>query len=571
MTHLGRVRAARDVFTSGTFFTAWTWVLTAPFALTILGGHDAASTGQDRLAGVAIAAIVHVLCALPGLLAAGAERATSARAARAGVVVAALLLIGVMRPVLIGWFTQQAGLPAFPVPISMRITTNLFAVVVATTLIAILVGSLRRRKETVSELGIVAGWLNAERTYGRRLFAEVDRVLADVERALLVRLGELERRGADLSASARAEALRAFGGTDVRSASRRLYELREGDALAASLEKERPPSPSSRPRGMRLVPAAAGMPIALYLVLLAPFALARLPVTTVLLAAVIAAVVGYAGEVGLRWAAVRVIGRRTSALVVVVGSGVIAALILMATASIVGGGVILTAPVVYAVVAIMCAAVTGLAMELRAQEMILSEQIRAYRADEHDAHRRAEQRLFDAAQALHGRVQSTCLVAAVQLGGADHCGVWETALVDARRAIEELRLTAPRPATTSEATLSTVIAGWSRVIDIRYRADEAAWEIADRHPEILQQVVDATSEALTNILRHGTERKATVTLSASDGRLWLTVDSPGGIPSVSGDGIGLRALRARAESAHLTPHEGAVRLTVSFRGQTPGS
>lgn len=571
MTRLGRVRAARDVFTSGTFFTPWSWVLTAPFALTILGGHDAASTGRDRLAGVAIAAAVHVLCGLPGILAAGGERATSSRGARAGIVVTTLLMIGVMRPVLIGWFTQQAGLPAFPVPISIRITTNLFAVVVATTLIAILVGSLRRRKETVTELGIVAGWLNAERTYGRRLFAEVDRVLADVERALLVRLDELEHQGGTLSASAQAELLRAFSGTAVRSASRRLYELREGDALAASLEKERPPSPPARPRGMRLAPAATGTPITLYLVLLAPFALARLPLTTVLLAAVIAGVIGCAGEMLLRWVAVRVIGRRTSSLVVIVGSAVIAALILMATASFVGGGVILTAPVVYAVVAIMCAAVTGLDTELRAQELILSEQIRAYRADEHDAHRRAEQRLFDAAQALHGRVQSTCLVAAMQLGGADHSSIWETALVDTRRVIAELRHTVPRPATTSAATLSAVVAGWSRVIDIRYRADEAAWEIADRHPEILQQVVDATSEALTNILRHGTERAATVELSASDGRLRLTVDSPGGIRSVSGDGIGLRALRARAESAHLTQHEGAVRLTVSFRSQPHGS
>ncbi len=571
MTRLGRVRAARDVYTSGTFFTPWSWVLTAPFALTILGGHDAASTGRDRLAGVAIAAAVHVLCGLPGILAAGGERATSSRGARAGIVVTTLLMIGVMRPVLIGWFTQQAGLPAFPVPISIRITTNLFAVVVATTLIAILVGSLRRRKETVAELGIVAGWLNAERTYGRRLFAAVDRVLADVERALLVRLDELEHQGGTLSASAQAKLLRAFSGTTVRSASRRLYELREGDALAVSLEKERPPSPPARPRGMRLVPAATGTPINLYLVLLAPFALARLPLTTVLLAAVIAGVIGCAGEMLLRWVAVRVIGRRTSALVVIGGSAVIAALILMATASFVGGGVILTAPVVYAVVAIMCAAVTGLDTELRAQELILSEQIRAYRADEHDAHRRAEQRLFDAAQALHGRVQSTCLVAAMQLGGADHSSIWETALVDTRRVIAELRHTVPRPATTSAATLSAVVAGWSRVIDIRYRADEAAWEIADRHPEILQQVVDATSEALTNILRHGTERAATVELSASDGRLRLTVDSPGGIRSVSSDGIGLRALRARAESAHLTQHEGAVRLTVSFRSQPHGS
>ncbi|MEV4669222.1 hypothetical protein [Microbacterium sp. LWO12-1.2] len=571
MTRLGRVRAARDVFTSGTFFTPWSWVLTAPFALTILGGHDAASTGRDPLAGVAIAAAVHVLCGLPGILAAGGERATSSRGARAGIVVTTLLMIGVMRPVLIGWFTQQAGLPAFPVPISIRITTNLFAVVVATTLIAILVGSLRRRKETVAELGIVAGWLNAERTYGRRLFAAVDRVLADVERALLVRLDELEHQGGTLSASAQAELLRAFSGTAVRSASRRLYELREGDALAASLEKERPPSPPARPRGMRLAPAATGTPITLYLVLLAPFALARLPLTTVLLAAVIAGVIGCAAEMLLRWVAVRVIGRRTSALVVIGGSAVIAALILMATASFVGGGVILTAPVVYAVVAIMCAAVTGLDTELRAQELILSEQIRAYRADEHDAHRRAEQRLFDAAQALHGRVQSTCLVAAMQLGGADHSSIWETALVDTRRVIAELRHTVPRPATTSAATLSAVVAGWSRVIDIRYRADEAAWEIADRHPEILQQVVDATSEALTNILRHGTERAATVELSASDGRLRLTVDSPGGIRSVSSDGIGLRALRARAESAHLTQHEGAVRLTVSFRSQPHGS
>jgi hypothetical protein len=568
MTPLGRARAASDVFTSGSFFTPWSWVLTAPFALTVLGGHDAASTVRERLAGVAIAAAVHVLCGLPGIVAAVAERATSSRAVRAGFVVGALLVIGVTRPLLIGWFTQLAGLPAFPVPIAIRITTNVFAVVVTTTLIAVLVGSLRRRRETVEQLGIVAGWLDAESTYGRRLSAEVDRVLADVERALLERVDELESRGGALSAPARAEALRDFSGTTVRAASRRLYELREGDALAASLEKERPPSPSPRPRTMRLRPAAPGTPIALYLVLLAPFAFARLPLSTALLAALIAGVTGYAGEVLLGWVAGRAIGRRTSALTVIVGSTSIAAVLLMATAPVVGGGGLLTAPVVYASVAITCAAAASLTAELRAQEATLSEQIRAYRADEHDAHRRAAQRLFDAAQALHGQVQSICLVAAMRLGGPAHDGVWETAVVDARGVIGALRCADARPVTTAEATLSTVIAGWGRVIDIRFHADDAAWDLADRHPEILQQVVDATSEAFTNILRHGTERAATATLTGSEGHLQLTVDSPGDIRSGSGDGIGLRALRARAESAHLTQHEEVVRLTVAFRGRT---
>ncbi|MGK9148505.1 hypothetical protein KXS11_12835 [Plantibacter flavus] len=539
--------------------------MTAPFALTLLGGHDAASTTTERLGGIGVAAGVHVVCGLIGLAAAWAELATASHRIRLAIVIVALLLIGTMRPLLISWFTQQAGLPAFPVPMSIRLATNVLAVVVATTMVAILVDSLRRRSRTVSQLGVVAAWLEADRTHGERLVAEAGRMLGSTRRLLLVQLRALEQRGAGLPAPDRAQALREFALTVVRPSSSRVFELRESDALERALDQEPQGARPPERRELRIVPATVGVPIGLYTLLLMPFVFARLPIPVALLAALAAGVTGSLGEVLLARTVARVSDRRWSAVAVVAGTGATGAAILAVTTPIVGSVALLpTAPVLYAVLGVMCAAVASLTAELRAQESMLSDRIRTYRADEHDGRRRADQRLLDAAQELHGEVQSICLVAAARLERGEGDLVWEAAVTDARRVVEALDAPRALQPVTAEATVRSLLDGWGRVIAIRYQADDGIWELADRRPEILQPLVDAMSESLTNILRHSTERAADIMLTATDGRIRLTVESSGGIASITGDGIGLRALRARVESVDLRQHGETVRLTVSF-------
>lgn len=559
-----------SVFVSGHFFTRWTWVITAPFAVTLLGGYDAGSNAGQRLDGFGIAIAVHILCGLLGLVAAWAERATRSRHVRIAVVGGAIVALGVVRPLVIDWLTRLAGLPTFPSPMAVRLVTNVVVIAVATTLVAILISSLRRRYETVSELGVVLGWLETERTHGRRLFAEAARVLAATERLLRAQLVALERIGEGSSARARAEALRSFALTVLRPSSRRLYDIRTGEELERSLtaESRRPPSGARHP--FLLSAAPVGLPVGLYVVVLSPFVLARVPPATAIAGAAAAVVIGCFGEALTSWLASRAQGHPWSAAIVIGGGCATAVVIFAATTPIVGAaqatltGPILTAPILYASLAVMCGAVVGQLAGLRQQEARLSERIRAYGADGQDGRRRADRLLLDAEQTMHGEAQSICLVAATRLDEHAEQAVWDGALRDLGSVLEALSLPRPVQQGTAETAVQAMLDGWSRVIDISCDADPGAWATADANREILQQLVDAMSEALTNILRHGGERRAAIAITVVDGRLQLIVESPGRITWMSGEGTGLRALRRRAESVELEDQGGAVRLTVRF-------
>lgn len=554
-----------SVFVSGHFFTRWTWVITAPFAVTLLGGYDAGSTAGQRLDGIGIATAVHVLCGLLGLMAAWAERATRSRHARIAIVGGAIVALGVVRPLVIEWLTRLLGLPTFPSPTAVRLVTNLMVIAVATTLVAILISSLRRRYETVSELGVVLGWLETERTHGRRLVVEAGRVLAATERLLRAQLVALERVGEGSSARARAEALRSFALTVLRPSSRRLYDIRTGEELERSLTAE-PRRPASTPRYPFLLAAApVGLPVGLYVLVLSPFVLARVPPATAIAGAAAAVVIGCFGEALTSWLASRAQGRPWSAAVVVGGGCATAVVIFAATTPIIGAAqATLTAPILYASLAVMCGAVVGQLAGLRQQEARLSERIRAYGADGQDGRRRADRMLLDAEQAMHGEAQSICLVAATRLDEHAEQAVWDGALRDLGSVLEGLSLPRPVQQGTAEAAVQAMLDGWSRVIDLSCDADPGTWATADANREILQQLVDAMSEALTNILRHGGERRAAIAIAVVGGRLQLIVESPGRITWMSGEGTGLRALRRRAESVELEDQGGAVRLTVRF-------
>lgn len=563
------------VFTSGAFFSRWTWVATAPFAVTVLGGYDAASGVGERIGGIAIAALVHVLCGVLGLGAAWAERATASGALRATVVASTVVAIGVLRPLSIDWCTRITGLTLFPAPMPVRVATNVIAVLVATTLVAALVQALRRRQSIVTDLRIVLAWIEAEGTHGRRLVAEAKRVLSATARLLLVQLRALERLGAEqMSPIVRATALRSFAVEVVRPSGHRLSELRDGEELEQQLDRESEPvAAEPTPRATpALLPVPVGVPAGLYVLALLPFVASRFPLSGVFTASVLALLVGCVGEGLVRFVVHRA-ARRWSTSVVIVGSVATAVAIFVTTAPFVEpAAAVATAPVLYAALAVMCGAVAALRTELRQQEECLSERLQAYRADEHDGRRRAEHALTEAAQRLHGDVQGDCLVAATRLEGADAATVWDVAISDIRTAIAQLDRPRSSVAPSAQATMETLLGGWGRVIDLQWAADAEAWELADERQELQQQLVDATSEALTNILRHASTRVASISLSGAGGRLRLVVESPGRVMTVLGTGIGLRTLHARAESVELAEHDGVVRLSVSLGGPvTPES
>lgn len=86
-------------------------------------------------------------------------------------------------------------------------------------------------------------------------------------------------------------------------------------------------------------------------------------------------------------------------------------------------------------------------------------------------------------------------------------------------------------------------------------------------PGVVSAIASITKEALTNSLRHGGAREATVSLVASPSHWELDVwDDGRGAPEELGEGYGLLGIRERAESlggvASVASYEGGVRLSV---------
>lgn len=551
-----RWRRLGEVLSGGSFFTGWSWLVTLPLAVTVLGGYDAASDATAKAVGLAVATAVHVACGLLGAVGAVLERSTARLWLRRTAVVGTVMTIGLSRPLMIAALTTWVGLPRYPGAMVVRMATNLFATAVALTIVAVVVTTLRRRRQVVLALGAVADALAAERTVGTELRRHAQDLVAAAMRALQPGLRALAHEEPGDAAAA----LRRFSREAVRPLSHELYESR------ARIAAEPPPAePGVRARvtgPFALDAAPAPVATLLYLVLLAPFVLSRMPVGQALATVLSVAACGAATEAfGAR------LTRRTSAgwqraLAVAVAAVVTAAVIVTVTIGVgallgVSAGSVRIAGLTYLLVALATARCTALLAALSSEESALAARVGAFRADEAEGRRRAEQLLTDAADALHGDVQGGCLAlaAALDAGGAE----WPGALQPIRAAIDGLDR--PRAAAfDARAAFGRLVGVWARVIDLEVQVDDGVWAELAAQPELAQPFLDAVAESLTNVLRHASAAAAVLTADATASVVMLTVTSPG-VPGAA-TGAGLRELSRRADSVALEEAGGSTRLRV---------
>ena len=132
--------------------TLWSWLLTLPFAVTVMAGYEFLRVGQSPYRAFFVALTVHVV--LGGVLL--AARVTVLRPGRRGIrSLTALLLfagIGVVRPLLALWIAAQYGILVAPGDLVSRVTINVASSFVMLTLIAVVVDILREHGDVQRRL-----------------------------------------------------------------------------------------------------------------------------------------------------------------------------------------------------------------------------------------------------------------------------------------------------------------------------------------------------------------------------------------------------------------------------------
>ena len=85
----------------------------------------------------------------------------------------------------------------------------------------------------------------------------------------------------------------------------------------------------------------------------------------------------------------------------------------------------------------------------------------------------------------------------------------------------------------------------------------------DARPERAELLVDALSESLTNVVRHGSGNDVAISIASENDSVTLRVVSPGTPDSQTRPGIGLAQLEARGARVALRSDSGWVELAVT--------
>lgn len=570
------------VASSGHVFTRWSWLATAPFALTVLGGYDSATTAHERAVGLAIALAVHTVLGVVGLAAAAAERRAPTPAGRAATVAVAVLLIGVLRPMLMAAGARWCSVVLFESPFWARIATNVVAVTVALAVVARVTVTVQARQVAAARLRTVLDALDTQRQQDARSADELTAELLVSTRAAIRDALPDAQAGRDDPVRA-AAALRTFSEQVVRPLSHRLFD----DTQAPDVPDEAPPAPRAPTRTdapgdgtlLGLVTAApAGWTAAVYAGLWVPYTLthltpglgARLVASTFLLAT--------AGNL-LVAAAARRVPARWRVVVLVLGYVVVADVLLTAaTATLVPTGnaaaLLLTGVVAYPAFTLAVALGQAGLRRLDAVERTLAAAVAESRSLSLAEHNRLLLARHRVARLLHSDVQAQCVQAALALqrtaGTAPDDGpTWAQALAGVVTLLDDPTPgSAPDGRTTAPVAdqLDDLLAAWRHALDLTLQAADEVWPVLDADPARAELVLDAVCEGLTNAARHAAAPQATIRLCTAAnwaGRVTVEVSSPGVLVRSDGSGYGLDELRARALDVTLSQVNDLVRLSVT--------
>ncbi|OJX63191.1 MAG: hypothetical protein BGO95_09260 [Micrococcales bacterium 73-13] len=559
------------------FFSAWAWLVLAPYLVIALGGMETAPTVSLWWHGAAVAAIVHA--ALLGVfLGLGAiETAVASRPrARWTVVAVALLAIAVGRPALVSALQHAFGLDLVETQTWIRFLLNLFVIATGCALIYGLRESLARREDGRQRLLVVLTTIQAQ---ADRIEATADRVADEFQREVrgpvLEALDALVPRR--LPPAELSDELRQVAHDVVRPLSHRASDVDLGDALGdvgidpAAVEPQ--PVVRGELHQSRIAPAAAWLTTLVAVVVLVP---AEFNANGLALGAALAAAgaaVSLAGGLLLR--AVPLPTRpRAATAGLAISQLLLGALV---TATMLGPVWATPKNWYYFTIGTVGYGVVGFCLGILASRMREvsghHERIATAVSDAEQRSFRARQRLATVSRAtgrlLHTEIQGDLIATSLQLrlGTAG-----DEPLVRLIERVDRL-LADPVTGDGDLSASSTAIRdgfraslhAWSLSLDLAVEVESAALDrLADRPPSAAV-AHDALTEGLTNAVRHGRGERAAVAIRVvpdSADAVEVVVANPGRIGAASGGGIGLKDLRDRARQVSLTQVGGDVVLRV---------
>jgi signal transduction histidine kinase len=543
----------------------WTWIITFPFAMTVMSGLQYVDHGRSLGPAAAVAAVEHLAIGVVLLAAYGVLRVTPDRV-RSVVVLLLFAAVGVVRPFLFLGSASLLGIPAEPGDLGMRAAINIVISLAVFSLIAIGVDLVRDHRGVYRRLNAArqAAEADARSALGRirNLRAtSVDAVLAAIEDAAApAMLAGIEP--ADAS-----RLLRTLAKDIVRPASHELYA--GGDAPETEVDE---PSLSGRAGWLRSVfggmRAAPPLPTAaLFVGMVAPFAVDTYGFGVALVQAPVAFVILLLGNLAVARVSSRI--ARPAARVVTVLAGYVAVGVVLTIESellLRGAGfspqMVVFQAFVYPFVAAAVAFVSSLSVRVRADQSELEKSMQE--AVEAAARVRAEydHERASIARLLHSGVQSELIASALWVGMRGASPAEASAAV--RDAVERIRneLRGARPKTDARTRIRMLADSWRSAMALEVRIDDAVWDrLADDRR--CEAVVDAMSEGLANAVRHGDGSPVTLEVDGSPSGGVLVIVTSGGDLVSPGAGIGLADLADRAEVA-LRERSGGVELAVAI-------
>ena len=540
--------------------TWWTWLLSLPFALTVMSGLQYVTGGP--LAVLAVAGLQHAIIGGLLLLGVAVLRVVRGRG-RALAVYAIFGAVGAARPMIFLEAGGLLGIPVAPGDLGGRILVNLVVCVVVFGLTAVGVDLVRehrgvfrrlRAAQRASELDVECA---AERL-GRLRSTGVDEVLSAMADAAAAASEErLEPQEA-------ARVLRTLAEDVVRPASHRVYSDESVAGVPDAEPLGRGEWSSSVLGGMRAAPPLSTA--LLYTALVVPFGLtlfgpsSLLPLATGLVVLLVAG--GAATRVPLPS---RPSVRLATLVLLSVAIGVLVALTSALGLMLSGmdGSSAWFEALTYPVIALGVALVSSLSLRVRSDQAELEKALQANVGAAARIRAEYDRERASLARLLHAGVQSELIAGALALTVAPAAGPETAALRIAEvvgRAREALRRGHEEPQAADE--VRALVESWSSAIELRARYGDGVWErLAD--PARASAVVDAVSEGLANAVRHGDGSLVEVELRPSGRDGVEVVIASGGSLDTRGPGIGLRQLAERGTVA-LRELAGRVELVVAI-------
>lgn len=539
------MRSIAAALSGGRFVSRWTLVAVFAVSLIVLAPLPGPLTPLER---ATVSLLTATVFACAWILVAAAERRLSRPAARAALIVSALVLTAILRPGSQDALSLALGL-ATPAPDSLplRAATNLAVWTIALIGTAVLVSAARATRETDALLRSVLAQLRGSADRAADFRAEARRAVAEAAAAI---------------GSARpttVEDVRALG-AQLRTHARVLDALADGvpaRPAAAAAHSRRPGG------GLRLPPR--GLTAAVYGVAVIPYAVRTVSPADLAIGLSVTVALGLLADVLPRLPRLRrahVAGGVVLA-VAVVSVGVVLSVLGAAQ------GVPFPASAVpalaYPALAAALALWRGGARTLTVERRRLSAAIAARVRVDDLGTRSVRAGLREAAERVHRDGQGAAVQFALRHPDPrpDEVAAFRAELHDLAVAVRH-SLDAP-PTGTGAASLDALLATWGRAmpVDAHVADDVRAALTAD--PALARDVIDVVAEGLLNAAKHARERAAAVTVAvratAGGPRLDVRITSPGGPPR----GAALRAgARAPALGARLRDAGDATVLEARF-------